>query len=266
MQEEVSVRWIELTTTEMDAARGRAGGVALIPIGSIKTHGPHLPLGCDALIVERVADLAAEEEPVVVLPVMPYTWSPQARRHPGAITIQSTHLIGLLEDVCDEVWRNGFTKIVLLHAHGGNVPMDPLMPMHMLERGKPYALYSIGPWGGLDPEVLSRERQRAPIGHACHVETSSLMSVRPDLAKLANLGGEDIRGRAGPAVGAAQTGIAWIERHPYGVIGDPTLATPELGEELVRGWAKGVAEIIRQVKADTVTPAVVSEFARRCER
>jgi len=260
------MRWIELTTTEMEAARERAQGVALIPVGSIETHGPHLPVGCDALVVERVADLVAREEPVVVLPPMPYTWSPQARRHPGAITVQSTHLVAFLEDVCDEIWRNGFPKIVLLHAHGGNIPMDTLMPMHMVERGKPYALYCIGPWGGLDPEVLSRERQRAPIGHACHVETSSLMFVRPDLAKLANLEGEDIAPREGPQVGSAQTGIGWIERFPYGVIGQPALATPQLGEELIKGWAKGVVEIIRKVKADEVTPKVVTEFARQCGR
>ncbi len=257
------MRWLELTTTEMEAARQRAGGVALIPVGSIETHGPHLPVGCDAIVVERVADLAAAEEPVVVLPVLPYTFSPQARRHPGAITIQSVHLIGLMEDICDEVGRNGFGKIVLLHGHGGNLPLDPLMPMHMVERGKPYALYSIGPWGGIDPQLLPREQQRTPTGHACHVETSTMMFVRPELAKLDNLEGEDIARREGPQVGAAQTGISWIERFPYGVIGNPRLATRELGEELVVAWAKGVAEILRQIKADTVTPRVVQEFVRK---
>ncbi len=256
------MRWIELTTTEFEAARERAGRVALIPVGSIETHGPHLPVGCDTLVVERVADLVAAEEPVVVLPVMAYTWSPQARRHPGAITIQSTHLVAMLEDLCDEIWRNGFTKIALLHGHGGNVPMDYLMPAHMVERGKPYAIYSIGPWAGLDPEVLSRERQRAGIGHACHVETSSMLPVRPDLVKLANLEGEDISPRPGPQVGAAQTGIGWIEHFRYGVIGNPKLASRELGEELITGWAKGVVEIIRKIKADEVTPAVVREFVR----
>lgn len=257
------MRWIELTTTEMEGARARAGGVALIPVGSSETHGPHLPVGCDALIAERVADLVAAEEPVVVLPAMPYTWSPQARRHPGAITVDSTRLVAFLEDVCDEIWRNGFPKIVLLHAHGGDVPLDTLMPMHMVERGKPYALYSIGPWGGLQAEVLSRERERAPIGHGCHVETSSLMFVRPDLVKLTNLEGEDIAPREGPQVGPAQTGVGWIERFPYGVTGQPSLARPELGEELIRGWATGVAVLIRQIKADGVTARAVREFARQ---
>lgn len=88
------------------------------------------------------------------------------------------------------------------------------------------------------------------------------MFVRPDLVKMANLEGEDISPRPGPAVGAAQTGIGWIETHPYGVIGQPTLATPQLGEELIRGWAKGVAQILRRIKQDEVTPRVVAEFAR----
>ncbi len=255
------MRWIELTTTEFAEARTRAAGVALLPVGSIETHGPHLPVGCDAFVAEKVADLAAAEEPVVVLPALPYTWSPQARRHPGAITLQSTHLLGMMEDICDDVYRNGFPKIVLLHGHGGNVPMDAV-PMHMVERGKPYALYAINPWSSLDPAVLTRERQHAPIGHACHVETSALQFTRPDLAKLENLEGEDFTPRETLQVGEALTGIGWIERHPYGVIGDPRRATPALGEELVRGWAHGVAEILRRIKADTTTPRVVREFIR----
>lgn len=256
------MRWLEIATTEFEAALERAGKVALIPIGSIETHGPHLPVGCDPLVIERVADLVAEIEPVVILPPLPYTWSPQARRHPGAITIPTTHLIELVEDICDEIHRNGFEKIVLLHGHGGNFPLAPLMPMHMVERGKPYALYNIGPWAGIDPELLSREGKRAPSGHACHIETSTLFFVRPDLVNLANLEGEDIAARTGPQVGAAETGIAWIERFPYGVIGQPTLATPELGEELVRSWTNGVADIIRKIKADDVTLRVVREFSR----
>jgi creatinine amidohydrolase len=256
------MRWIEISTTDFEAAREKASRVALIPVGSIETHGPHLPVGCDTLVAERVADLVAEQEPVVVLPTLTYTWSPQARRHPGAITISAVHLVAMMEDLCDEIYRNGFTKIVLLQAHGGNVPLDYLMPAHMVERGKPYAIYSIGPWSGIDPELLPRERQRAPIGHACHVETSSLMYARPGLTKLENLQGEDISPRPGPQVGAAQTGIGWIEHYRYGVIGDPTLASVELGEELVGGWATGVAEIVRQIKADDVTPRVVAEFVR----
>jgi creatinine amidohydrolase/Fe(II)-dependent formamide hydrolase-like protein len=137
-----------------------------------------------------------------------------------------------------------------------------VQPDQTNQRGKPYALYRIGPWAGLDPELLSRERQRAPIGHACHVETSSLLPIRPDLVKLANLEGEDITPREGPQVGAAQTGIGWIEQFRYGVIGNPRLASKELGEELIGAWVRGIAEIIRKIKADEVTPAAVKEFAR----
>ena len=50
-REGTAVRWLEIATTEIEEARDRAGGVALVPIGSIETHGPHLPVGCDALVV-----------------------------------------------------------------------------------------------------------------------------------------------------------------------------------------------------------------------
>ena len=254
------MRWIELTTTEFAVAREKAAGVALFPIGSIETHGPHLPVGTDALSAEKVADLAAKMEPVVVLPTLPYTWSPQARKHGGAITIPTVHLIQFVEDICDEVARNGFTKIVMLNGHGGNWPINPLLPMHMVERGKPYVLYSIDPWGGLDPQVLDREGRRSPIGHACHLETSALLYARPDVVKLENLEGEDWTARPRPDLGASHNGLEWIERRPYGMCGDPTLGTAELGRELLEGRAKGVAEIIRKVKADDATLAAMLRF------
>lgn len=256
------MRWLELTTTEIEDACQRAGRVAMIPIGSIETHGPHLPLGCDSIVIERVADLVAAEEPVVVLPVMACTWSPQARRHPGNVTIGSRDLVAFLEDLCDEIARNGFEKIVLLHGHGGNIPMDSLFLGHVLERGKPYTVYSIGPWAGLGAEDLPRERQRAAIGHACHVETSIFMAVREGLVNLDALRGVDIRARETLDVGAAATSVDWIERHPYGVVGDPTLATLELGQRLLQNWVSSVVSTLRLIKADQVAPGVVSEISR----
>jgi creatinine amidohydrolase len=36
------------------AARGRAGAVCLLPVGSLEQHGEHLPVGTDSLLVEVV--------------------------------------------------------------------------------------------------------------------------------------------------------------------------------------------------------------------
>ena len=237
-------------------------GWRCFPSGVSKPTGRISPWGATRFVAEKVADMVAELEPVVVLPTLPFTWSPQARRHDGAITIESTHLIGLFEDICDEVGRNGFSKIVLLNGHGGNFPINPLLPMHMVERGKPYVLYSIDPWGGIDKELRAREDKVAPVGHACHIETSTLLFARPDLAKMQNLEGWDWTPRPTPDLGGAHVGVWWIERFPLGVIGRPDLATPELGRELMESWAQGVAEIVRKVKADEVTLRLAREFPR----
>jgi creatinine amidohydrolase len=55
----MNMNWLELAATDFDEALRKSKGVALVPIGSIEIHGPHLPVGCDTLIVERLVEMVA---------------------------------------------------------------------------------------------------------------------------------------------------------------------------------------------------------------
>ena len=54
------MKWLELAATDFDDALEKSEGVAIIPIGSIEIHGPHLPVGCDTLIAGRVVEMVAD--------------------------------------------------------------------------------------------------------------------------------------------------------------------------------------------------------------
>jgi creatinine amidohydrolase len=245
------VKWIELTSDQLAEARERAGGVALIPVGSLERHGPHLPLGCDTLAAERIAEQVAALEPVVVLPVMAYTYVPQPTFQPGAINVKSSLLLDFLTTVLDEIHRNGFGKIVLLHAHGGNIPMSQTILQHVLEEGKPYALYSLPPWAGAR---LNEIRETAEVGHACELETSVALALFPELVRLEFVDDQTFPARKDLDVGVAQTPVDWIARYPTCCTGEPQAASAEKGQRLVRMWVDNVVEALRKIKQDQVVP------------
>ena len=124
--------WENLRVEEFKDAIARSGGLCVLPIGCVEKHGQHLPVGTDAFIAESVVEEAAELADVVVFHLGPWLGEvscfhsyddPEAARVIGSIGIKQETLLRVLEEICDEIARNGFRKILLLNSHGGNVWM-----------------------------------------------------------------------------------------------------------------------------------------------
>ena len=253
------MKWLELAATDFDEALQKSKGVALVPIGSIEIHGPHLPVGCDTLIVEKLMEMVAEREPVVVAPVMAYTMAPVARLHPGGISLSPELLVEHLQKVCDELARNGFSKIVLVHAHGGNVAMHQMTLSTTLDRAKPYSLYSIPPLAGTR-EVVAELKESEEYGHACEVETSLALYIFPELCHM-----DRVRGKVYPRqrdldVGPAATPVDWAANYPHYAVGDASKASAEKGEKIMNAWVYAVVDVVRKVKEDTVVEQIMAKF------
>ena len=253
------MKWLELAATDFDDALKKTEGVALIPIGSIEIHGPHLPVGCDTLTVERLVEMVAEEEPVVVMPAMAYTMAPTARLHPGGISLPPELLAEHLQKVCDELSRNGFKKIVLVHAHGGNTAMHSMILSTTLDRAKPYSLYSIPPWAGTD-KIVSEICESGEYGHACEIETSIALYVFPRLCHM-----DRVRGKVYPRqkdldLGPASTPADWAAHYPHYAVGDASKASAEKGEKIMKAWVDTVVDVIRKVKRDDIVEKIMAKF------
>lgn len=57
---------------------------AILPIGAVEAHGPHLPLGTDNLLAERLARLLADRTNSFVLPTLPMGKCGASRTSPAA--------------------------------------------------------------------------------------------------------------------------------------------------------------------------------------
>ena len=254
-----AMQWERMTASEL--AEMRREGVALLPIGSLEKHGEHLPLGTDGLIAHKVALLAAEREPAVVLPPLFFTYTKEMKNLPGAISLEADLLLGLLEAICDEVARNGFRKIVLVNCHGGNSALLKVFLQELCDRGKDYAVYL--PPIFLAPEAVERVKETKETGHACEVETSFALYLYPELVRMERVPKEFYSSRKDYDLSPASTSVDWYASYPDGYVGDAKKASPEKGRVMVEAHVEKLAELIRKVKRDDKVPEKLREFHRK---
>jgi len=252
----LKLKWEELTADDLAELSKRDDMVVVIPVGSLEKHGPHLPLGTDALTVYKVALKASEIEPCIVLPPLFYSYVADMRQFPGAINVREDLLLNLLENICEEVYRNGFKKIVILNGHGGNVSLLRLFAASRLTRRTNYSLYVLAePWA-FEQKVLQEVKETEEIGHACEIETSFMLYLYPELCKMERA--KPAKTKTRPLSGLpVVTPVDWVAYCPEGYVGDPTKATSEKGRKLVEAFVNGLVETLRRIKEDRVVDETV---------
>lgn len=254
--------WNRNTETTLAELRKVSKGVAVVPLAAIESHGPHLALGSDTHCIEHVVGLVVQNETVAILPTVQYAYVASARTLPGAIHIRSDLLMEIVENICDEIYRNDFNKIVLLHGHGGNVFLGQAFVKRMQEREKPYAVYSIPVLPEIDEDINALMESRH-TGHACEFETSLNMVACPELVNLKTLGKRTFPPHSGPRVGAAITSVDWISQHPEMAVGEPQKATRQKGEKIAKLWSDSIIRHLRLIKRDKIVLRTVKNYICR---
>jgi creatinine amidohydrolase len=259
----VKVDWEDHTWPEIERLIAR-GAVAVVPVGATEQHGPHLPLRVDATLSTEVARRATERlvaagRPAVLLPTVWTGYSPHHMDFPGTITLSAETFGRLLVDVAQSLHRHRVQRIVFVNGHGGNVSLLRATVQRLRfesgieAAGVSYwdlALADIGRW------------RRSPIGginHACEMETSLMLAVRPDLVDLSLAA--DVFPKRSPYVSADLTAGGMVTTaEPFaaltesGVLGAPTLADAARGaallETLVAALEAFLIEFARWDEAD----------------
>lgn len=179
---------LEMTWPEVEAELKGGTQIALITVGSIEPHGPHAPIGNDALLAREYArrtllHLHRMNVRAVIAPPVHFGLNPQMMSFPGSIDLRIDTLFALLTDICRSLHRHGFVKQALMTAHAENWPLlvllaqqlthDPGMEVIALNWGR--ALYA------RHKEILDSDRFE---GHGGEGETSRLIAVHPELVDL----------------------------------------------------------------------------------
>ncbi len=162
--------------------------VAILPVGAMEAHGPHLPVGTDLWIAEAMAETAAHQLEsgglsVELLPGLAYTPTPFGANFPGSLGIHRETLAALLKDLHRGLSRWEIQCLLLANAH-----FDPENVRVLREFA---AAYETAKPAVLFPD-LTRRRHAERLGEefrsgACHAgryETSLLLAIRPELVNL----------------------------------------------------------------------------------
>jgi len=259
------MRWEELTGDQFPQAVAAAQGVCLLPLSCIERHAHHLPLGTDMYIGRELCRRAAEIESAIIFPDFIFTQILEARHCPGTIALEPDLIVRLLDKTCQEIGRNGLTKIILVNAHGGNDHLIHFFVQTQLASPRDYVVYVAEP--PLAPEEaagLKAQWQTTVDGHAGEQETSAIHTIRPDLVRQDQLraDGEGMPLERLKALrdSGVDTGIWWYADHPTHYRGDGSPATAEKGERLLAARARALAGVIRLIKQDEETKRLQDEF------
>jgi creatinine amidohydrolase len=245
-----------------------ADGVAVVPLGSLEQHGPHLPCGTDSYqvteIMRRAASRIDESLPVCICPTIDYSivqWaSPLASAGIAPFTFEQT-----LVDLCHALTDQGFRKIVLVHGHGGISAGRSALWQAIYE--KRAALYvDFHPYDRSTDKIA--EICGGPPSHGGQSETSMMLAIRPDLVDMdkaidcpRDLWPPDF---AYPSItGPGAYTIATCETTPDGHSGqDPRQATAEKGNKILDIIATAVVEAVSEL-ASKPTPEQFRRMWRR---
>src|SRR5919198_1843555 len=160
-----------MTSPEVAAAHP---DTAVIAIGAIEQHGPHLPVGTDFLWIQELSRRVADGLGAYWVPALPFSMSECHGPTAGTLWLRPETLAEVVRDLVTSLEAQGIHRIVLLNGHGGNFVLEPVVQ----ELNATFAdLRLIMPtWygGGDEPPIFESAGLEV---HAGESETSTQLSI-----------------------------------------------------------------------------------------
>jgi len=226
------------TNTWEDLARGNFD-LAIIPVGSMEQHGPHLPLATDFIIADAIARKVGEILNAFVLPCLPFSCSQEHSDFPGTVWLRPATLAAVLRDIVESLYEHEIRQIAIINQHGGNHIIKPVV----LELNKQYpelrlSAHKATPITQAVQEILSSLKSEEV--HAGELETSLLEVLASDLVR------KDQTQNYVPTVPFDYLESFRMKNlSPMGIWGNAGLASRTKGEKL---WEVIVQEVSSMVK------------------
>ena len=166
--------------------------ILIIPIGATEQHGPHLPLGVDAMLATAFSLALAKQINGVVAPTLNYGYkslplSGGGPFFPGTIDLNGNTLIQLTKDIVNEFARDGWKHIVIFNCHYENEAFIlEGADLASKEAGFDSQIFIVNWWDNLDSHIIDQVFDQVPfpgwaLEHAAISETSLMMYFHPHL-------------------------------------------------------------------------------------
>jgi creatinine amidohydrolase/Fe(II)-dependent formamide hydrolase-like protein len=247
--------WGELTWPEAEE-RFRQVDIALLPVGSIEQHGPHLPIDTDAYDAEylarQVARSCSNPKPFV-LPLLPFGVSYEHDDFKGTVSITNDTLSRLVYDIGISTARNGIKKLVIINGHGGNTPALNYAAQTITRDARIFVCVDSGETSDVD---IYRLISTPNDVHAGEIETSTSLATRPHLVKMGEAPTSIPQFSSRYLNFTSRHGVSWYaytqNLSPDGVLGNAAGATIEKGREIWKIMIAHLVALVEDLKSMTL--------------
>lgn len=198
----------------------------LVPVGTCEQHGPHLPLGCDTIIVEHLVDDLSAEFGILRAPTIEYGVNTATRRQfPGNAAVRRKTLHRWMNELLSTWEAGGVKEFVLLTAHGDDPHQEALSTMRTRHaRVFTVDIFALDFTGHL-------EEADGPV-HGGELDTSLLLYLAPEMVRMELAQDYLPPPRLAARMRRRSTGL--VPAPSPGSLGRPSLASAEKGERLYR--------------------------------
>lgn len=277
----METRWLYNTSETLQGLCKASNGVCVIPMGCVEKHGLHLPLGQDIIQASHLAYMASQLETVCVFPDFIFGDCPGKVPYSapyGNIALPLEMQMALLEQLCIQISDNGFKKILVYNAHGGNLFWLPAFTRNLPNKdfdfvfatlftrlNAPHIMAEIleKEGSGSIPELTKEDeellikyhKEDMLIGHACMGETAFMMGINPEAVHMDRLGvesGKDQRKSSKYSeAGLDIENYGWALDFPNVYAGDDPIGCNErIGKASLRIEAERMAKAFKIFKED----------------
>lgn len=248
------MKWQELRSPQIGALPRET--VLVLPTAAVEQHGPHLPVGTDSLIAAGISERLdkACQEKLLLLPVQKLGCSEHHMKFPGTLSISHESFKLTVMDTLSAVMRQGFKRVLILNAHGGNQSVGGVIAEKAAQTWPEAEVVFTSWWRAAGERIKGIVEGDFPaVGHACEFETSLMLALHPQLVDMKLAIDDGIPPRAAQlrsdliSSGSALQAIPFDKLTKHGVYGRATLASAEKGNRLLKEITVSLQELIHSL-------------------
>jgi creatinine amidohydrolase len=248
--------WHDLNARQIADLAARA--VVILPIAATEQHGPHLATGTDTIIGNAILDALHRTPPAagefLRLPTLAVGASDHHMSFGGTLSLPAILFCQVLVAQLRCLAQQGHRRILIFNSHGGNIaPMQTalaelageLHEKHIVAAALSYWQLARQSWSELPP-LAGRS-----LSHACEFETSMVYCARPDLERVPPPRQRELHDSMEERCSLA---LPFAATTDDGAFGDPRLASPELGLQLITRAADALRAFLSDFSTYSPSP------------
>ncbi|MBE7026880.1 MAG: creatininase family protein [Ruminococcaceae bacterium] len=206
--------------------------LAIIPVGSIEQHGPHLPIMTDWAIATELGKRISEKMGAFLLPALPISTCREHMGKKGSVWMEPTTFYQMMHDIVMSLKAQGFKRVGILTTHGGIFVTTPLV-RDLNAKFQPDLQVALVTYDSFKIEGIMESQGL----HADETETSEILAIAPETVHM------DKAADFVPDVPRSYLNYGSIFRaSPTGVWGEPTKATAQKGERFLEEFSNMAVE------------------------